>query len=348
MLTFFCCVVLLFFSVIQLAIEKQLKNRSITSVTLIEVVFPAKGAEMLPKLAFEQNMWADHYRDARVFALIQSTMSASKNRTNFSVFCYDAKNQFFTQSTRASKAPNFWYIKASPDEELEKFLELQFQDHDIIAYQSTCPDWLKGQFPNMNMLFIPLEAFSSISLQGYTSWTKIELNDVEHVEDFLKHATAFYAAENRAVQISSGVELLRDLQRIKRLQNISRICVLLGVGMILAITLGSVAWLEYRQDAYLLALLRSFGASSWVLLLHTFLENLVLVLGGVGIVLLSWSSMYSVFLNYSQSLGGYSLGEGRMAYVDMAIIVSAGVLGVLFSMVPVAFGLRKQVGLILQ
>ncbi len=183
---------------------------------------------------------------------------------------------------------------------------------------------------------------------GFMNLTVADFSSIGAVEKFVREVSAFYRAEGRNVKIVSALEILRNLERINAIQAVVRTLIVLGCGVILALTLGSVAWLEYRQDAYLLALLKSFGTPSSVLLFHMFLENLILVLGGIFIVRLAWAPLYSMAGPHLQAIGFQSTELPPIAAADLGIILLAGVTGVLFAMLPVSFGLRKPAGLILQ
>ena len=124
--------------------------------------------------------------------------------------------------------------------------------------------------------------------------------------------------------------------------------IVLGCGIILAMTLGSIAMARYRQDSYLLALLKSFGTPSIILLFHMFLENLLLVFAGIALVIAVWPQLYGMAGSKLASIGLNATSMPSIPSTDIAIIALSGFVGVVFAMVPVAIGLRKPAGLILQ
>jgi hypothetical protein len=85
-----------------------------------------------------------------------------------------------------------------------------------------------------------------------------------------------------------------------------------------------------------------------LLLVHMFFENLLLVLAGMLLTFLAWGPLFEVVAPQLRGIGLESAGELALPFADLAIILLAGLVGVVLAMMPIAFGLRKPTGLILQ
>jgi hypothetical protein len=64
--------------------------------------------------------------------------------------------------------------------------------------------------------------------------------------------------------------------------------------------------------------------------------------------MLSWGALYKIAITKLRAIGLQATELPPIAGADFGIILLAGFIGVLFAMVPVAIGLRKPAGLILQ
>jgi len=145
----------------------------------------------------------------------------------------------------------------------------------------------------------------------------------------------------------SSLKILESLEKIQALRNYVRIGVVIFCGTILAIILGAIAWLEFLHEAYIMALIRSFGVPRFILFLHSFIENVLLTLSGVALTLFTWPYLYNALSSRFFDLKLRDASEQILPTYDLTILFLAAVTGVCIAMIPIAVGLRKQTGHIL-
>ena len=185
-------------------------------------------------------------------------------------------------------------------------------------------------------------------ISGLQSHTHARLDSYEEVKRFTQMLNAYFRVEQRSAQVQSSLEILRQIQEMTKLQVQLRSAVIAGCGIILALIIGTIAWLEFNQESYLSALLRSFGVPSIFLFIHSLFENLVLVLMGVGISLWGWPSLYSQISQQSPLLQGLDPSSLIVPKDDLFVLLSFAIAGVVLALLPILIGLRRQPGHILQ
>lgn len=193
-----------------------------------------------------------------------------------------------------------------------------------------------------------MEMATSLLEYGFSTHIHARFENIDQVRTFITEANAYYHTENRGVRVISSLSILEGLEQIRVIQNYIRIAIISSCGIILAIILGTIAWLEYRQEAYLLALLRSFGTPRIILLTHAFFENLLLITIGIVSAFYIWKPIYKLLQTKIPDMNLSPAHSLSLNSTDAAIILSAGLIGVLIAMIPIAVGLRKPAGLILQ
>jgi hypothetical protein len=153
--------------------------------------------------------------------------------------------------------------------------------------------------------------------------------------------------EQRRVTIRSALPLLLQLREIRSVQRYVLLAVTLGSAVVLGLICGALAWMEFREERYLLALIRSFGVGRLTLLVHAGVENCLVAVSGVllGLGVLAFTvsrlnlkAMKMVWLSTSDVIGGHNTW----------LLIGGAVFGGLLSCIPVAIGLRKPLGLVLK
>lgn len=151
-------------------------------------------------------------------------------------------------------------------------------------------------------------------------------------------------------QMQSPESLLNELDALSVTRERTQAVAGLAGGLVLALVFGAIASLEYRQNQYIVALLRSFGAPVTLLLLRYALEAVILLtLAGLAAVVLAASLHVSVF-----TFAGFEPGLLNRATLDpyawtpVWIQLRWLLAGAALSVVPIAFAIRQPVGRILQ
>ncbi len=347
LLGFLALVVLALFAAIEQELREQLKEASVYSVYSNEFVSWEKAPTLLRKTYEDEAMWQEKY-GAGVRVVRQPIGSAkwkggrpmpiySQSSDKLSSEGFEAEYDFPVGKilTRDNRLPAEW-------------IEVYVANRRLMVKSGKLPEWMEQHLSVDTALMVPDELARPVLDKGFICHISATFDDLGQVRSFLAESRAYYDADRRQVNIVSALEILESLERLTLIQKVVRSLIVIACGVILAMTLGSVAWLEYRQDSYLLALLKSFGAPTWMLLLHAFLENLLLVVIGISLVRLLWGPVLKMSAPFMRSLGFEANDVIGVPLTDFGVILLAGLFGVLLAMVPVALGLRKQPGLILQ
>jgi ABC-type antimicrobial peptide transport system permease subunit len=348
LLGFLAIGVLTLFAEIERELRDQLAKNSIYSVYVSEFVTKNNAPTVLQKTYEEELIWASHYGNDAIKEVRQPLLSVVINRNkNIALLAYTSSLSEFQEMENPELPPSVWLLSDDPIYKGQT-VDISLGTKRTRAGVKPVPKWVRTGLSMDTAAIIPVEMITTQLNEGFINHTVANFKNVAEVESFVKNVTAYYRAENRQVKIISALDILKNLEQISKIQAIVRTLIVIGCGVILALTLGSIAWLEYRQDSYLLALLKSFGTPSIILLFHMFFENLVLVLMGIGLVSLSWAPLYKMAGTQLHSIGLTTTTMPPISIVDIGIIVLSGFVGVVFAMIPVAFGLRKPAGLILQ
>jgi hypothetical protein len=341
-------VVLTLFGEIERELRHQLEKASVYSVYVSEFVAAENAPTILRKSYEDELMWTNRYGEGVVRQLRQPLTSAVWNRsTSVPVYAYASPIEGLDPGAGETDFPVTWLV-TEPNVGRSPLEEVSISGKRTLAKTADVPPWIRKGLSVTSALMAPVEMVDPILHQGFINHMLVDFRTVEEVQRFVTEVGAYYRADKRQIKIVSALEILKNLKRITELQKIVRTMIVVGCGVILALTLGSIAWLEYRQDAYLLALLKSFGTPSSLLLLHMFMENLLLVLAGITLARLAWDPLYQLAAPRMHLIGLNATGVPILPGMDLAVIVLAGVLGVLLAMIPVALGLRRPAGLILQ
>jgi hypothetical protein len=348
LLGFLAVIVLTLFGEIERELRLQLEKASVYSVYVSEFVGAEDAPTVLRKSYEDELMWTARYGPGVVRQLRQPLASALWNRNlSVPVYSYTSPVEGLEAVTGESDFPVAWLL-TEPSAERRPWEEVTVTGKRTLARTADVPPWIRKGLSVSSAVMAPVEMVEPLLNKGFINHMMVNLTTVDEVQRFVTEVRAYYRADQRQVKIVSALDILKNLQRITDIQRIVRTLIVVGCGVILALTLGSIAWLEYRQDAYLLALLKSFGTPSFLLLLHMFFENLLLVLAGILLARLAWTPLFEMALPRLHSIGLHATEVPALPSADLAIIVLAGVVGVVLAMIPVAFGLRRPAGLILQ
>lgn len=348
LLGFLAVIVLTLFGQIERELRLQLEKASVYSVYVSEFVTGENAATVLRKSYEDEVMWASHYGQDTIRQLRQPLVSAVWNRNEtVPVYAYTSSIAGLDGGVVGPDDPPVAWLLSSTTG-AGQWEEVSVSGKRMLARSAAVPPWVRKGLSVSNAVLAPVEMVEPFLSKGFISHTLANFTTMGEVQQFVAEVSAFYGADRRQVKIVSALDILKNLERITAIQRIVRTLIVVGCGVILALTLGSIAWLEYRQDSYLLALLKSFGTPSFLLLVHMFFENLLLVLAGIVLVRLAWTPLFEMASPQLRSIGLPAVGAPTLPALDFAIIVLAGVVGVMLAMVPVAFGLRRPAGLILQ
>lgn len=158
-----------------------------------------------------------------------------------------------------------------------------------------------------------------------------------------------YATENRNIQIQSPLHFIQSWEELKKIQHRYRFGLAGVLGLALALIYGVISVMEFRQNIFISALLRSFGVSSFWLWSRQWLENTWLAnaaaVTAIGLLYLLQDNLFNAM----------RLTDGAMPFLSFKAVLGTEILmilvwvnlGALISSIPVAIGLQKPIGKIL-
>lgn len=201
-----------------------------------------------------------------------------------------------------------------------------------------------------HLLLLPQGWNAEAERMGYLENTLFLRNATNRpLPEFVRAIQLLYGADNRNPQVHSPVGMIKELETLKNRQMQWRSAMAAMLGVVLALVFGAIAVLEFRQNMYVTALLRSFGTPSKALYLRQWLENALLAnLAAVSaiLVLAAFHSKLFSLLGFPRDI--VNLGTNNPYFSTEVILIFFWVnIGAFLSSLAVGWGLRKPVGEIL-
>lgn len=183
--------------------------------------------------------------------------------------------------------------------------------------------------------------------KGFIRQVYLQASSVEAIEKMEAVAELMASVEGRRVYLRSALPLLIKIREIRTMQRYILWVVTIGAALAMGLICGALAWMEFREERYLLSLICSFGVGRKMLLGHAVLENCMVAVSGMaaGLGVLALFAM------------GLQDGVMELSWLDPTRLIGFDVFGVLLlgallggvlSCVPVAIGLRRPLGLTLK
>lgn len=343
-------VALAMFAQIERELELQLKRTSALRVHVSEHVSRDKAASMLLRSDADELMWSSRVGADNIHFTSQILSSARLGNLQddrpIAVYSKPSLRLGVGGEIDPQDLPVVELLNARETPNGTEVIKLGGME--VRAVTNVMPAWLEDLSRARRVVLIPEDMAHPLKRNGYIHHMLVHFSSIAEVEQFVAEVEAYTRADQRQVTVMSAIHILRELERIQGIQDMVRRLLVAGCCLILALTLGSIAWLEYRQDSYLLALLRSFGTPTWILFVHAMVENLLLVLFGILSVLISWKMLYELIVENIDMVGFEVVGAPNLPTMDVLLIVAGGLTGVLLAMLPIAVGLRKPAGYTLQ
>jgi hypothetical protein len=204
---------------------------------------------------------------------------------------------------------------------------------------------------SQQLLLVPQGWAPEAERLGYVDTTLFKRRD-EHISisEFVSAIQNVYSMDYRTPpQIQSAANMVKDLETLQERQTQWRAAMAGLLGLAVALVFGAIAVLEFRQNAYVSALLRSFGAPGKALYLRQWLENAFLAnLAALSAILLLACFHAELFkmLGFPRDLLNLNKVNPYLSWEIGLVLLWVNV-GALLSSISVAIGLRKPVGEIL-
>ena len=220
----------------------------------------------------------------------------------------------------------------------------------LIAKVRRPQGWLRPLVAD-DILLVPQGLFSDEERMGFMDTTIFQRNDdAPAVADIVKSIQTLYSAERRSPpQIQSALSLIKELENLKERQKQVRNILAAILGVALSLVYGAIAILEFRQNLFVSALLRSFGAPRQFLYWRHWLENMLLA------NLAACAAIATVAGLHQALFGSFGFAKLPLTFsannpylsTEMLALLAWVNLGAFFSSLPIAAGLRQPVGAIL-
>ncbi len=201
--------------------------------------------------------------------------------------------------------------------------------------------------PGKDFLLVPLKRIIPLLQKGFSRQILLQVGSLDEMRRVHKIVETMQSLERRPMNIRSALTILERLETIRKVQGYVLLSAALGAALVLGLTCGALAWMEFREDRYLLSLIRSFGVGRGTLLIHAVFENCAIALTGVCIGL-GLIELAGATLNLS-ALGMEWLGTVKMRELpEIRWLLLGALCGGILSCIPIGIGLRKPLGLVLK
>lgn len=202
-----------------------------------------------------------------------------------------------------------------------------------------------------NVLLVPQDWAMDVERLGFSETTIFQRRAAAMpMGKYVQAVKLLYALDRRQPpHLQSALPLLSELERLQSRQKQWRTLLAGILGLAVALVFGAIAFLEFRQNLFVGALLRSLGAPARYLYLRQWAENALLAnlaaLGAIGLVAALHHTLFGA-LGFPRAVLHLSEANPYWSY-EMALILLWVNVGAFLSSLPVAVGLRRPVGAIL-
>jgi len=212
------------------------------------------------------------------------------------------------------------------------------------------PTWLLKFGANEASILLPESEFSDLLDDGFYELIVFMGDDDANLTKIESDVRTILALEDMTgVQITSPAGLLKELDELENTQRNWRGGFGLFGGLAVALVFGSISILEYRQNRFILALLKSFGVPSLLLVARYLVESVCLVTLAAFLARAAAIQLHPVIfkmIGVEPNLVDLTVID---PYAWSAVWAQFGGLGfgALLSVVPIVFAMRTAVGKIL-
>lgn len=194
------------------------------------------------------------------------------------------------------------------------------------------------------VIIVPYSLGRMLLINGFSEMMVFRFNDIETMKSTHEKLEAYCAAENLNYSLFSALPLLKQLELFAKMQTYVRGGLALLIIIITAIVLGNQSLLEFREQQYQFALLRSFGSPLSLIMLAELIEKVLLSLLGVWLAYLSLEPLAMMVRDMGADFAMVGI---KVAVEDVRLILLGVLSGVFASWCLLVIVARKPVGLIL-
>lgn len=248
----------------------------------------------------------------------------------------------------STRTPHILLSETMPENTLFPFTLGQQSDVAIVRRPDGLLRPLAGQ---QNALLVPMGWAADTERIGYIETVLFRRTEqapsAHHVVAALRNLFAF--EQKAPPQIQSALGMIKELEALQARQVRWRSALAGLLGLAVALVFGAIAVLEFRQNAYVSALLRSFGAPGRALYIRQWIENAALAnfaaVSAIVVLACFHAQIFGLF-GFPRDLLDLRLANPYLSR-EMALVLLWVNVGAFLSSLSVAIGLRKPVGEIL-
>jgi len=193
-------------------------------------------------------------------------------------------------------------------------------------------------------VIVPYSLGRMLLTNGFSEMMVIRFNNIETMKSTHEKLEAYCAAENLNYSLFSALPLLMQLELFSKMQTYVRGGLAILIIIITAIVLGNQSLLEFREQQYQFALLRSFGSPLPLIMLAELMEKVLLSLFGVWLAYMGLEPLATMVRNFGAD---FAMVDIKVGAEDVRLILLGVLSGVFASWCFLVIVARKPVGLIL-
>ncbi|EEF62661.1 hypothetical protein [Pedosphaera parvula] len=269
------------------------------------------------------------------------------HENNLTVFTYSPDAIPMLARMLGADTPTICLSEHLPDKTMTR---VRVGRHSVLAKVVRPQGWLQA-LSTEDTVLVPQGWLPDQEQMGWLDTTIYQRSETAPPMDQIISAVNILSSLNQhpQPQIQSAMPIVHELDELRSRQAQWRTGLAAILGIAVSLVYGAIAVLEFRQNLFVCALLRSFGAPSNFLYFRHWLENLLLanLAAGVAVLVLALvhRSLFST-LGFSSEVLDFNGGNPYLGSSVVSIFLWINV-GALLSSIPVAFGLRQPVGEIL-
>ncbi|MCI0746136.1 MAG: hypothetical protein L0Y58_12090 [Verrucomicrobia subdivision 3 bacterium] len=221
--------------------------------------------------------------------------------------------------------------------------------HSTLAVSRQPQGWLRPLLAE-DVLLVPQGTWPDEERLGFVETTifqrKPDGQSVAHVVSAVNNFFTLERERRSPPQVQSALPLIRELEKLKERQVQWRNLLAAILGIAVSLVYGSIAVLEFRQNLFVSALLRSFGAPRRYLFWRHLVENSLLAnLAALCAILLLAMLHKTLFgtLGFARPVLEFSGGNPYVSAEVLSILIWVNI-GAVLSSIPILVGLRTPVG----
>jgi hypothetical protein len=202
-----------------------------------------------------------------------------------------------------------------------------------------------------SLLLVPQDWANDAERIGFSETTIFQRQaSAMPMQRYIQAVNLLYALDRRSPpQMQSALPLVEELERLQSQQKHWRALLASILGLALALVYGAIAVLEFRQNLFIGALLRSLGTPGRFLYFRQWIENALLAnTSAFAAVLLVAGLHRQIFTALGFPAPVVNAPDAHPYWsAEIALVLVCVNIGAFLSSLPVAVGLRRPVGAIL-